>query len=391
MFGILSLPWWGYLLVYLVLTQLTTLAVTLYLHRGQTHRAVDYHPAISHFFRFWVWLTTGMITKQWVAIHRKHHAYVETAQDPHSPQVKGIWKVLFEGAELYKEASLNEQDMEHYGQGTPDDWIERHLYSKYSSLGISLMMGIHLLLFGAIGLLIWPLQMAWIPFCAAGLVNGVGHYIGYRNFEPADASRNLTPLAIFLGGEELHNNHHAYASSAKFSARWFEVDLGWGLIRLLEFFHLCQPKRILPTPKMLPTKNAIDKDTVKALILYRFQVLAEYTREVILPALEEERKRAGKTGAGLLRRAKTLLIRDSSLIKASQKTCLTTVLANFQSLQIVYQFRLRLQEIWMRSTATQKELIEALQEWCKQAESTGIETLWRFARQLKTYVPQEAR
>ena len=391
MFGILELPWWGYVLVLMVLTQLTILSVTLYLHRCQAHRALELHPIVSHFFRFWLWLTTGMVTKQWAAIHRKHHAKVETNEDPHSPIAKGIKKVFFEGAELYRMESKNKETMERYGEGTPDDWIERHLYSKHSALGVSIMLGINLLLFGTIGITIWALQMAWIPFFAAGVVNGIGHYWGYRNFECKDNSRNILPLGLFIGGEELHNNHHAYATSAKFSAKWWEMDVGWGVIRLLQFFRLATPKRVLPKLKMLPTKTYIDTDTLKALITHRFQVLSHYTREVILPALQEEKKRAGKTGQLLLARARTLLVRDSFIMQAPQKMRLANVLENFQSLYVVYQFRTRLQAIWGRSTASQKELLDALQEWCQQAEETGIEVLRRFAKRLKTYVPQEAR
>lgn len=388
MFGILQLPWWGYVLMILVLTQLTILSVTIYLHRCQAHRALELHPIISHFFRFWLWLTTGMVTKEWAAIHRKHHAKVDTAEDPHSPVTRGITKVVFEGAELYRDESRNKETMERYGEGTPDDWIERHLYSRFSIAGVSLLLLTHLLLFGLIGLSVWAVEMAWIPFFGAGVINGIGHYWGYRNFECKDASRNILPFAIFLGGEELHNNHHAYAASAKFSAKWWEIDMGWCLIRLLQLFRLASPKRVLPKPKMLLTKTYIDTDTLKAVITYRFQVMSRYTREVVLPALREEKKRAGKTSRMLLHSAGTVLVRDSSIMKASQKVRLANVLDNFQSLRVVYQFRIKLQDIWSRRTASQKELLDALQDWCQQAEATGMETLHRFAHRLKTYVPQ---
>lgn len=388
MFGLLNLPWWGYIVAILILTQLTVLSVTLYLHRCQAHRALELHPIASHFFRFWLWLTTGIITKEWAAVHRKHHAKVETDEDPHSPQTKGIKKVFFEGAELYRVESKNAETLERYGEGTPDDWIEHHLYSAKSTWGITIMAIIDLALFGTMGITVWALQMAWIPFFAAGVVNGIGHYFGYRNFECKDASRNIVPLGVFIGGEELHNNHHAYATSAKFSTRWWEIDSGWFVIRFLQLFRLATPKRVVPKPKMLPNKNSIDTDTLKAIITYRLQVLSRYTREVMLPALREEKRQASKKSRVLLRRAKTVLVRDSSIMKASQKLRLDTVLENFQSLQLVYQFRVKLQEIWSRSTASQKELLEALQEWCRQAEATGSETLLRFANRLKTYVPQ---
>src|SRR5580704_5584671 len=262
MYGLLELPWWGNLVALLVMTQITILGVTIYLHRCQAHRALELHPIASHFFRLWLWMTTGMVTKQWTAIHRKHHAKVETPEDPHSPQVEGIWKVLFQGAELYRKESRNKETMERYGQGTPDDWMEHHVYTKHSAMGITLMLIIDLALFGTIGLAIWAVQMAWIPFWAAGVVNGVAHYVGYRNFECADASRNLTPIAFFIGGEELHNNHHTYGTSAKFSVKWWEFDMGWMVIRILQFLGLATPKRVPPKPARVEGRQAVDADTL---------------------------------------------------------------------------------------------------------------------------------
>jgi len=388
MYGILDLPWWGYIVVLMVFTQLTIFAVTIYLHRCQAHRALTLHPLISHFFRFWLWMSTGMVTKEWTAIHRKHHAKVETDEDPHSPITRGIKKVFFEGAELYRAEAKNQETLERYGQGTPDDWIEKNVYSRFSATGIVLMLIINVLLFGLVGVTIWALQMAWIPFFAAGVVNGIGHYWGYRNFEVQDASRNIFPIGFFIGGEELHNNHHAYASSAKFSAKWWEFDLGWTVIKTLSFLGLAKVKRVIPVPKMQESKTVIDKDTLTAIITYRLQVLSRYTREVVLPALSEERKRAGKAGRSLLSHARTALVRDNSVMKPSHKARLAEVLANFQSLRIVYQFRVKLQSIWSQSTASQAELQAALQEWCKQAEASGIDALLRFSRRLKTYIPQ---
>lgn len=390
MFGIIHLPWWGYLTVLMVFTQLTIFSVTLYLHRLSAHRALELHPIVSHIFRFWLWMSTGMITKEWTAIHRKHHAKVDTAEDPHSPVTRGIKKVFFEGAELYRAESRNLETLEKYGEGTPDDWVERNVYTRHSKLGITLMLIINLVLFGTIGLSIWALQMAWIPFFAAGVVNGIGHFWGYRNFECKDGSRNVFPIGFFIGGEELHNNHHAFATSAKFSAKWFEVDVGWGVIRLLQCFGLAKPKRVLPKPQMQAHKTQIDTDTLKALISYRFQVMARYTRDVVVPVLRDEKKRACKNGRLILKRARTVLVRDASVMKASQQVKLANVLENFQSLQMVYQFRMKLQDIWTRSTASQKELLDALHEWCKQAEATGSVSLLNFSNRLKTYVPQSA-
>jgi stearoyl-CoA desaturase (delta-9 desaturase) len=390
MFGILNMPWWANIVVLVVFTQLTILSVTIFLHRTQAHRSLELHPIASHFFRFWLWLTTGMITKEWASIHRKHHAKVETIDDPHSPVALGIKTVFFQGAELYRKESKNKETMERYGEGTPDDWIERNVYSRHSAKGITLMLITNLILFGAPGLTIWALQMMWIPLFAAGVVNGIGHYWGYRNFECKDGSRNIFPIGFFIGGEELHNNHHAYATSAKFSAKWWEFDIGWFVIRTLQLFGLAKPKRVLPTPKLLPSKTAIDTDTLSALIAYRLQVLARYSKEVILPLLNEEKKRASKTSRALLSCARTLLIRDTSLVSMAQQARLAKILEMSHSLRIVYQFRSKLQEIWGKSTASQKELLDALQEWCQQAEATGIDALHRFSKHLKMYVPQDS-
>jgi stearoyl-CoA desaturase (delta-9 desaturase) len=391
MYGVLNLPWWGYLVVFTIFTQLTIFSVTIYLHRCQAHRSLDLHPAVSHVFRFWLWMTTGMVTKEWTAIHRKHHARVETDEDPHSPVTRGIKKVLLEGSELYRAEAKNQDTLDRYGEGTPNDWIERNVYAgkRGSIAGVVLMFIINVVLFGLPGVTMWAMQMAWMPLFAAGVVNGLGHYWGYRNYESRDASRNITPIAFFLGGEELHNNHHAFATSAKFSEKWWEFDIGWMLIRILQFFGLAHPKRVVPKPVNILSKTAMDGDTIKALIAYRLQVTAKYTREVLMPMLRVERKRAVGKSRQLLRFARTALTRDSSLLKLTQQQRLRAILENFQSLRTVYQYRANLQEIWGRTTATQKELLEALQEWCRQAEATGIEALGRFATHLKTYVPQQ--
>ena len=385
--GLLNLPWWGYIVAALIFTQITIFGVTIYLHRCQAHRSVELHPVISHFFRFWLWMTTGMETKQWTAIHRKHHAKVETIDDPHSPQVKGIWKIVLEGAELYRKECRNKETMERYGEGTPDDWMERNVYRAHSALGIMIMMAIDLVLFGPIGLTIWAVQMAWIPFWAAGFINGVGHYVGYRNFECPDASRNIWAWAFIVGGEELHNNHHTYATSAKFSVKWWEFDIGWMMIRLMQLFGLAKPKRVPPRPKLLPGKTSVDIGTVKAIMTNRFQLMANYSKTVIMPVLYEERRRAGAAGSALLSRMRKLLIREVSLVDPSDQQQLVKVLEDYRTLNVVYQFRLTLQNIWARGTATQKELVESLQEWCRQAEASGIEALKEFVTHLKAYVP----
>lgn len=390
MHGLIPLSWWGYVLVALVLTQITILSVTIYLHRCQAHRALDLHPIVSHFFRFWLWMTTGMITKEWTAIHRKHHAKVETAEDPHSPQVKGLRKVLFEGTELYRKESRNKATLERYGEGTPNDWIERRVYTAHSAMGITLMLIINLALFGPVGLTIWAIQMAWIPFFAAGVVNGVAHYYGYRNFECQDASRNILPIGFFIGGEELHNNHHTYATSARFSVKWWEFDMGWVVIRFLQMLGLAKPKRVPPKAKLVFDKGVVDIETIKAILTNRFQLLASYTKEVILPVLRDERQRAGDKGRALFRRVRTLLVREPSLVDQKGHQQLAAVLERHGPLNIVYQFRLKLQSIWAKSTASQAELVDALQEWCRQAEASGVKTLREFVKHIKAHVPHRA-
>ncbi len=386
MHGILHLPWWGYIAITLALTQVTILSVTIFLHRCQAHRALELHPIASHFFRLWIWLTTGMITKEWTSIHRKHHAKVETPDDPHSPQIQGIWRVLFQGTELYKKESRDKETLERYGQGTPDDWMERHVYT-HSKIGIFITLTLDIILFGPIGITIWAVQMSWIPFFAAGVVNGVAHYVGYRNFESQDASRNLIPLGAFIGGEELHNNHHTFGTSAKFSVKWWEFDMGWFVIRALQSLGLAKPKRTPPKAHRVPGKASVDIDTLKAILTNRFQVMAEYSKNVIMPVLREERRRAGEAGSAMLSRVRTLLVREASLVDHSGQERLANVLEQHRSLNVVYQFRLKLQSIWAKSTATQTELLEALQDWCRQAEATGINALRDFVRQLTGFAP----
>src|SRR5215813_7398894 len=262
--GLVPLPWWGYIVVTLALTHVTIAAVTIFLHRCQAHRGLDLHPIPSHFFRFWLWLTTGMVTKEWVAIHRKHHAKVETADDPHSPQTRGIKTVFWSGSELYRAEAKNAETLDKFGRGTPEDWLERNVYSRYLWEGIGLMLVVNVTLFGAVGLTIWAVQMAWIPVMAAGIINGIGHYWGYRNFSCEDASKNIVPWGILIGGEELHNNHHAYGSSARLSSQWYEVDLGWMYIRGLELVGLAKVRKVAPRIRFDRAKLTADVETLQA-------------------------------------------------------------------------------------------------------------------------------
>jgi stearoyl-CoA desaturase (delta-9 desaturase) len=386
--GLIALPWWGYVVVALAFTHITIASVTIFLHRHQAHRALTLHPLVSHFFRFWLWLTTGMVTKEWAAIHRKHHAKCETAEDPHSPQILGIQKVLREGSELYRAEAKNQETLDKYGHGTPSDWIERNLYTPHSAKGIALMLILNVLLFGPIGLTIWAVQMMWIPITAAGIINGIGHYWGYRNYEAADASTNIVPWGILIGGEELHNNHHTFASSAKLSSKWWEFDIGWFYIRTLETFGLAHVKKIPPELTYDKAKDHIDLETVKAVITARFVVMAQFAREVMKRVHRDELRNvdpSDKTRLTLLKRAHRLMVREPRLLDEAARTRLHNALEQNQTLQTVYTMKQKLADIWQRSATTQENLIQALQDWCHEAEATGIHALREFSSKLRTY------
>ncbi len=374
----------GAIAIYLlVVTQLTILAVTLYLHRSQAHRGVDFHPAIAHFFRFWSWLTTSMVTKQWVAIHRKHHAKCETEEDPHSPMVYGIRKVFWQGVELYRTASRDSASIEKYGRGTPDDWIEHHLYSRYPELGPTLMALISIALFGVGGMAVWAIQMAWIPFWAAGIVNGLGHWWGYRNFESSDTSTNLTPWGVWIGGEELHNNHHAFPSSAKFALRRFEFDLGWAVIRGLERLHLAKVLRVAPSLDQRPNVSLPDTETLKALLTHRFHAMTDYYRAVILPTLREEAAHAGDNIKAVPARLRRALADGGRWLDGEGRERLAALVEKRPTLQTVCEFRARLAAL-MEQRGPESAL-SGLQQWVREAEQSGIRVLQAYAARLKGY------
>ncbi len=383
--GLLDLSIWEIIVAALVLTHITIASVTIFLHRHQAHRALDLHPIVSHFFRFWLWLTTGMRTIEWVAVHRKHHVKCETEEDPHSPQVLGIRKVLWQGAELYGAETDKPETLEKYGKGTPNDWIERNLYAPRRNYGLGLMFLIDILLFGAAGITVWAVQMIWIPFWAAGVINGIGHYWGYRNYECKDASRNIVPWAIIIGGEELHNNHHTYPTSAKLSSKWWEFDIGWLYIRLMETVGLAKVNTVPPKPVIGPAKPVVDMDTLGAVLTNRFQVMSSYCKNVLLPVLREEVNKANASSHELLKRAKSLVVREQSLLNDHAKEKLESALSVSQKLKIVYSYKQKLEEIWNRRGVSQENLLTALQEWCKQAEAAGIQYLEDFAQTLKGY------
>lgn len=391
-FGFLNLSFWGYVLATLVFCQITIAAVTIYLHRNQTHRALTLHPIISHFFRWWLWMTTGMVTADWVAIHRKHHATTDVDGDPHSPVVLGIKKVFWQGAELYRAARKDKDMVEKYSHGTPKDWLERNVYARHSAKGILLMLLIDLFLFGVPGLTVWAIQMMWIPVFAAGVINGIGHHWGYRNFECPDAATNIIPWGFWIGGEELHNNHHTFASSAKFSVKWWEFDIGWMYIRVLSFLGLAKVKKLPPKLAMEEGKLQVDLDTVKAVISNRFQVMSNYYKVVIRPILQHEKNNSIETKEDkkLFQRAGRLLRREDKLLTTKAKTRLQTLLDAREQLRVVYSYKQSLQNVWLKTASSQKELIEALQQWCRQAEESGLDVLRQFAQQLKGYVPVPA-
>ena len=390
--GLIDLPWWGYIVVALVFTHITIASVTIYLHRHQAHRALDLHPLPSHFFRFWLWLTTGMITREWAAIHRKHHARCETPEDPHSPQVLGLKKVLWQGAELYRVACKDRSIMDKFGHGTPDDWIENRLYTPHNGLGIFLMLGIDLLLFGPVGLTIWAVQMVWIPFWAAGVVNGIGHYWGYRNFENEDAATNLVPWGILIGGEELHNNHHTFGTSAKLSYKWYEFDIGWMYIRMLEIAHLAKVRRVAPHLALGDTQQAapLAAETLQTIITNRYAVASQYARQLKteyageIDRLLASAKLPDFHGIHLPKKMKIWLKQDAKDTPDCDRQALDTLLAHSPKLHTIYTMRQELGRLWERSSRSRDELLHDLQDWCTRAEASGIRALREFSLGLRS-------
>ena len=382
--GLLAASWWQVVLYALVTTHITIVSVTIYLHRHQAHRAMDLHAIPAHFFRFWLWLGTGQVTKEWVSIHRKHHAKCETAEDPHSPQAYGIKKVFWEGAELYRAESKNRETMTKYGHGTPSDWIERNLYTRFSWQGVGLMMIINLALFGVAGLAVWAVQMMWIPVTAAGIINGIGHYWGYRNFEAPDASTNISPWGIMIGGEELHNNHHTYPTSAKFSVKPYEFDIGWVYIRALEKVGLATVKKVPPKLQLGTIQPVADEKTLEALIAHRYEVMAGFARELRRAGKAEiEALQARKADASVLRAANRWLHRDDDKVPAAAKPQLAQARAEHPVLDKMVTMREELRQMWMTTSASREQLAADLQAWCHRAEESGIAALREFSMKLR--------
>ncbi|MFQ5548917.1 MAG: fatty acid desaturase [Woeseia sp.] len=384
LYGLLNLSLWQYVLTTFIMIQITMMSVTLYLHRDQAHRALNLHPALRHFFRFWIWCTSGMLTREWVAIHRKHHAYCETPDDPHSPVIYGIRKVLLEGAELYRAEKDNPQTLEKFGRGTPDDWLESKVYLRFPYGGILLMVLADLFLFGVPGIIIIAIQMVSMPVFAAGVINGLGHYAGYRNFECDDASTNLVPWGIVIGGEELHNNHHAFPTSAKFSVRRWEFDIGWLYIRLFQALGLAKVNKVAPQPVLQgePARQ-VDLENVRAIIINRMHVLRDYTKQVTLPVFRTEKAIAA--GDRAFRKAKALLVRQPMLLDERAKERLSELLSNNKALETVHDFREKLKELWSGANVSNEKLIAQLKQWCADAEASGIKVLEEFAARLRSY------
>lgn len=384
LYGLLGLSFWGYVLAAFIMVQITMMAVTLYLHRDQAHRAIDLHPALRYFFRFWIWCTSGMLTREWVAVHRKHHACCETEGDPHSPQIFGLKKVLLEGAELYKEEAVNPETLDKYGRGTPDDWLERNVFVRFRHVGIVTLVLADLLLFGVPGIIIIAVQMASMPVFAAGIINGVGHHSGYRNFECDDAATNIAPWGVLIGGEELHNNHHAFPTSAKFSVRRWEFDIGWLYIRMFSALGIAKVNRVAPQLLIRPTADPEPSaENLKAIIVNRMHVLRDYTKQVTLPVLRTEKALA--RGDAALKRARTLLVRRPALLDIHAAEKLKALLADNAALRTVHDFRERLSEIWSGANVSNEKLLQHLKDWCREAEESGIHALEEFAARLKNY------
>ena len=372
---------WHIVLITLGLTHITIVSVTVFLHRSQAHNSVTLGPIPFHFFRFWLWLTTGIVTLEWVAIHRKHHSKCETEDDPHSPQIHGLNKVLWGGLFLYRKEAQNKETLEKYGRGTPKDWLENNVYKKYPAAGISIMLVLDLLIFGWVGLAVWVVQMAWIPFWAAGVINGVAHFVGYRNWSTGDASRNISPIGILVGGEELHNNHHAFASSARLSNKWYEIDIGWFYIRLMEILKMAKVNKVAPRLRVNRKKLSVDLETMSAVLGNRMQVMSNFGKQVVNPVLKAELVAFDKADRTLIQR----VLNGAVELETDAKERVLKLLATSPSLQSVYKAQEQLHELWGRTTSNQQARLESVQTWVHDAEETGIHSLQVFAQRLRGY------
>ena len=385
--GLFELSAWEMVVYTLVVTHITIAGVTIYLHRHQAHRALELHPIVSHFFRFWLWLTTGQVTREWAAVHRKHHAKCETVDDPHSPVTRGIKKVLLEGAELYRAETKNLETIDKYGHGCPNDWIENNLYTRFSWFGVSALLPLNFMLFGVAGITIWAVQMLWIPITAAGIINGLGHFWGYRNYDCADAATNLVPWGILIGGEELHNNHHTFATSAKLSSKWYEFDIGYAYIRMMEMVGLAKVRKTIPKPRLTKGKSQADFDTLQAVIANRYDVMAKYATSVKAAFREEleHLKHKAELEQRFLKSARKSMQREPAKLAPAAQAQLVELFQHSKALETMHQMRVELGAIWERSHSTRDQLLQQLQDWCARAEASGIKSLQEFSMRLRSY------
>lgn len=380
LYGLVKLPWWGYALITFGVVQLMFLGITLFLHREQSHGSLELHPILRHFFRFWLWFSSGTVTKEWVAVHRRHHAYADQQGDPHSPVIFGIKAVMLEGYELYAKAAADPSVIENYGRGTPDDWLERHVYSPNSKWGIILCSTVHLVLFGVPGIIMIAAQLASQPVFAAGVVNGLGHYFGYRSFEMPSAATNIAPWGLLVAGEELHNNHHAFPWSARFAVQRWEFDIGWMWVCVFRAFGLVKVKRVAPRPHLSRQRESVDAETLHALFTNRMHVLRDYAHRVVRPVCREISRSVAGSGPRI---APNLFIRHPSLLADESHKSARELLDRHEKLRAIVEFREGLQQLW--DDANQARAVQRLREWCAQAEASGIRSLREFARGLRAY------
>lgn len=387
--GLADWTWWQMLIFFLVTYHLTVITVTVYLHRHMAHQSVDLNPVLRVFFRLWLYFGTGMDPREWTAVHRKHHAVCETEEDPHSPKVYGIKRVLIGGAELYGESIIDNKDgmLEKYTRGCPDNWFERNIFQNRHT-GIMILLGIEIILFGFPGMIIWAGQMMSIPVMAAGVINGIGHYWGYRNYESPDMSKNIVPWGIIVGGEELHSNHHTYPNSAKFSSKWWEFDLGWFYICLFSFLGLAKVHHAgRPATSHDKSKSTIDINTAMGAINDRFRIMADYANKVVNPLIKDAMKHADVETKSLLKGAKRLLCQDPNMVTDEQenKQKIEQILNVSDRLRTVYQLKLDLQKVWKQRVKSRDEIMSAFKAWMDEAENSGINVVKDFASYLKTY------
>ena len=382
--GMWRLQWWQIVLVTLALTHVTMISVTVFLHRHQAHRALDLHPIASHFFRFWLWLTTGQVTKEWASIHRKHHAKCEQPEDPHSPHVHGIRTVLLQGYELYRAEAAKPETMARYGHGTPNDWLERKLYTRFSTMGVVSMLLIDVALFGVAGLAVWAVQMMWTPVMAAGIINGAAHYWGYRNFEAPDASTNISPWGIIIAGEELHNNHHTYPTSAKLSVKPYEFDIGWAYISVMQVVGLAKVKKRPPKAAFGAIRPVADEKTLEALIANRYELMAGYAKGMRQAARDEfEAMKARSADGAVIKAAMRWMHRDMEKVPASMAAALERARAASPVLDKMVTMREELRQMWLNTSVSREQLAKDLQAWCQRAEASGIAALQEFSLRLR--------